>query len=297
MSTHKMHIDEINIDKDLVRRLINAQFPQWSALSIEPVKSAGTDNAIYRLGKDMAVRLPRIASAALQIDKEYTWLPRLASQLPLAIPVPLGKGMPAEGYPCSWAIYRWLDGENATIECIADLRKVAIDLGHFVAALQQIDPTAGPPSNRGRPLAECDHETRVALESLRNVIDVNAVTATWESALAVPDWDRPPIWVHGDLHAGNVLIKQGQLSAVIDFGMAGIGDPACDMMVAWTLLSAQTRGFFRAAVQADDATWARGRGWALTFGLVALPYYQHTNPVLARIARYAIDEVLADEQN
>ena len=295
MAIHKMHIDEIDIDIALVRRLINVQFPQWSGLSIELIKSAGTDNAIYRLGKKMAVRLPRIASAALQVDKEYTWLPRLAPHLPLAIPVPLGKGMPAEGYPWSWAIYRWLDGDNATVEHIADLRQAASDLGHFVAALQQIDPTGGPPSNRGRPLAVCDHDTRVALNSLHNVIDVGAATVAWESALCAPTWHCPPVWVHGDLHAGNLIVEQGRLSAVIDFGITGVGDPACDMMVAWTLLSAQTRDFFRAAVQADDATWARGRGWALTFGLVALPYYQNTNPVLARIARYAIDEVLADE--
>ena len=176
MAIHKMHIDEIDIDIALVRRLINVQFPQWSGLSIELIKSAGTDNAIYRLGKKMAVRLPRIASAALQVDKEYTWLPRLAPHLPLAIPVPLGKGMPAEGYPWSWAIYRWLDGDNATVEHIADLRQAASDLGHFVAALQQIDPTGGPPSNRGRPLDVCDHDTRVALNSLHNVIDVGAAT-------------------------------------------------------------------------------------------------------------------------
>jgi aminoglycoside phosphotransferase (APT) family kinase protein len=295
MSTHKMHTDEIDIDRDLVRRLVNAQFPQWSSLSIEPVKSAGTDNAIYRLGKTMAVRLPRIASAALSIDKEYSWLPRFAPKLPLAIPVPLCRGMPAEGYPYSWAIYRWLDGDNATVECIADLSQAARDLGQFIGALHQVDPTGGPLSRRGQPLSTCDDETRAALNSLRDIIDVHAATAIWESALATPGWNRLSVWVHGDLHAGNVLVNQGKLSAVIDFGMAGIGDPACDMMVAWTLLTAQTRDIFRAVVQVDDATWNRGRGWALTFGLVALPYYQHTNPVLARIARYAIDEVLADK--
>lgn len=289
-----MHNDEIDVDINLIKQLIQTQLPQWAGLSIKQINSAGTDNIIYRLGKELAVRLPRIASAASHIDKEYKWLPRLAPHLPLAIPVPLAKGRPAQGYPWPWFIYRWLEGDNATVEHIVNLSKAAIDLGHFVAALQQIDPTDGPPSQRGIPLALCDHETRTALNTLYGIIDINAATAAWETAMRVPEWNGPPVWIHGDLHPGNLLVKQGHISAVIDFGIAGVGDPACDMMVAWTLLSRETRDLFRAVVQADDATWARGRGWALTFGLVALPYYQKTNPVLANIARYAIDEVLAD---
>jgi aminoglycoside phosphotransferase (APT) family kinase protein len=250
----------------------------------------------------MAVRLPRIHWATEQVNKEHRWLPTLAPLLPLAIPVPLAKGTPGEGYPWHWSIYRWLDGENATIERIADPRQAATELAHFIAALQRIDPTGGPPpgphnSSRGVPLATRDSHTRTAIEALQGIIDADAATAAWEAALQAPVWPGPPVWIHGDLQSGNLLAVEGRLSAVIDFGCLGVGDPACDLIVAWNLLSAETREVFRAALAVDDATWARGRGWALSVGLIALPYYQSTNPVLAGISRYAIDEALADHKH
>jgi aminoglycoside phosphotransferase (APT) family kinase protein len=301
MPAGKMHVDEVDTDVSLVGRLLAAQFPQWADLPIEPVHSAGTDNAIYRLGDDMAVRLPRIHWATEQVDKEQRWLPRLAPLLPLAIPLPLAKGTPGEGYPWHWSVYRWLEGENATIERIADPRQAATELAQFIAALQRIDPAGGPPpgpdnSDRGEPLAMRDAETRAAIASLDGMLDTGAVTAVWEAALQAPAWHGPPVWIHGDLQSGNLLAVQGRLSAVIDFGCLGVGDPACDLQVAWNLLSAETRDVFRAALPVDDATWARGRGWALSVGLIALPYYQSTNPVLAGINRRAIDEALADHQ-
>ena len=301
MSAGKMHADEVDIDASLVHRLLAAQFPQWTGLPIEPVHSAGTDNALYRLGGDMVVRLPRILGATCQAEKERQWLPRLAPLLPLPIPVPLAKGMPAEGYPWPWSVYRWLEGETATIERVADPRQAATDLGRFVAAMQRIDPAGGPPpgahnSWRGVPLGRRDAETRVAIEALRGTLDAEAVTAAWEAALQAPAWHGPAVWLHGDLNAANLLVQDGRLNAVIDFGCLGVGDPACDLMAAWTYLSAETRDVFRAALPADDATWARGRGWALSFGLIALPYYQRTNPVLAGIARHAIDAALADQE-
>jgi len=283
---------EVKIDISLVNRLVAKQFPQWAKLPLEPVNSAGTDNAIYRLGDDMAVRLPRFSRVADDVEKEYQWLPRLAPFLPLAIPVPLGKGTPAEGYPWPWSIYRWIEGENATIEHITDLRQVAIAIGQFIAALQRIDPAGGPLSGRGVPLIIQDPDTRAAIITLRNVLDADAVTAAWEAALQAPVWDGPPVWLHGDLHSGNLLVKHGQLSAVIDFGLLGVGDPACDLMVGWTLLSAETRKIFRTALPVDDATWERGRGWALSWGLIALAYYLNSNLVLAGIARHTIDQVL-----
>ena len=296
-----MHADEVETDVSLVGRLLAAQFPQWADLPLRPVPSAGTDNALYRLGDEMAVRLPRIAVATGQVEKEHQWLPKLAPHLPFAIPLPLAMGEPGEGYPWHWSVYRWLDGENATFSPIADPRQAATDLADFVTALQQIDPTDGPPPGahnffRGEPLAHRDTETREAIASLRGVIDTDAATAAWEVALQAPAWPGPPVWIHGDLQAGNLLTVQGRLSAVIDFGALGVGDPACDVMPAWTLLTSAARDIFRAALQVDDATWARGRGWALSFGLIALPYYHRTNPVLAGIARYAIDEVLADRK-
>lgn len=299
MAAGKMHADEVDTDVSLVGRLLAARFPQWADLPVEPVHSAGTDNAIYRLGDHMAVRLPRIQGATKQVDKEQHWLPRLAPLLPLAIPVPLGKGMPAEGYPWHWSVYQWLEGENATIEGIADPRHAATELGQFVAALQRIDPAGGPlpgahNSYRGEPLAARDAPTRAAIAALHGALDVDAATSAWEGALQEPAWRGPAVWLHGDLHSENLLARRGRLSTVIDFGCLGVGDPACDVMAAWMYLSAETRDVFRAALSVDDATWARGRGWALSVGLIALPYYRSTNPVLAAIARRAIDEALAD---
>jgi aminoglycoside phosphotransferase (APT) family kinase protein len=297
----QMHAGEADIDPTLVARLLAAQFPRWADLPIEPVRSAGTDNTLYRLGEDMVVRLPRILTATGQMEKERKWLPALAPRLPLAVPVPIAKGMPAEGYPWHWSIYRWLEGETATFDRIADPLQAATALGEFVATLQRVDAAGGPPpdehsSFRGVPLATRDASTRGAIKSLGNTFDSDAVVAAWEAALHAPVWHGRAVWLHGDLHAANLLARDGRLCAVIDFGCMGVGDPACDVMVAWTYLSAQTRRAFRAALPVDDATWARGRGWALSFGLIALPYYETTNPELAGIARRAIEEVLADEQ-
>jgi aminoglycoside phosphotransferase (APT) family kinase protein len=297
-----MHADEVDVDVALVGRLLAAQFPQWADLPLERVDSAGTDNAIYRLGGEMAVRLPRIRRATGQVDKEHQWLPRLAPHLPLAIPVPLAKGIPAEGYPSHWSVYRWLQGENATVEHIADLRQAATDLAQFIAALHRIDPTGGPPPGvhnfgRGVPLAARDAATRTAIASLKGMIDTDAVTAAWEAALKSAAWDRPPVWIHGDLMPGNLLVERGRLSAVIDFGGLGVGDPACDLMVAWTLFSGESREAFRAALSVDDAAWARGRGWALSWALIYIPYYLDTNPIGVGEARHAIDEVLADHKH
>jgi aminoglycoside phosphotransferase (APT) family kinase protein len=300
-STGKLHAEEADIDVTLVARMLAAQFPQWAHLPIKPVRSAGTDNALFRLGKDKVVRLPRILTATGQVEKEHMWLQSLAPFLPLAIPVPIAKGMPAESYPWQWSVYRWLEGETATIERIADGRRAATELGEFVAALQRIDPTGGPPpteqnSYRGAPLISRNSSTRDAITALRNVLDADAVTAAWEAALHAPAWKGRAVWLHGDLHAANLLARHGRLFAVLDFGCMAVGDPACDVMVAWTYLSAQTRDAFRAALPVDDATWARGRGWALSFGLIALPYYKTTNPVLASIAQRAIQEALSDDE-
>ncbi len=234
-----------------------------------------------------------------QIEKECRWLPYLAPHLPLPVPVPLAMGEPGEGYPWNWSVCQWVDGENATLDRIADPCQFAIDLARFIVALQRIDPGDGPRSgspgvSRGVPLAPRDAATRTAIAELDGMIDTEAATAAWDAALAAPVWEGPPTWIHGDLQSGNLLVVDGRLNAVIDFGTMGVGDPACDMLVAWTLFTADARAAYRAAVQVDDATWARGRGWALSFGVGALSYYKVTNPTLAGIARHAIAEVLGD---
>lgn len=292
-----MHADEIPTDVPLVRRLLAAQFPEWAALPIEPVSSSGTDNALYRLGADMVVRLPRIHWAVGGVEKDFRWLPMLAPLLPVAIPVPLAKGTPAEGYPWEWGVYPWLEGENPTVDGIADADSLARDAARFVDALQRIDPTGGPPASRGAPLATRDEPTREAIEALPGVIDVDGAIAAWEAALGAPVWHGPPVWVHSDLLPGNLLVEQGRLSAVIDFGGLGLGDPACDLMVAWTLFSGESRDVFRSALSVDDATWARGRGHALSWALIFIPYYLNTNPVGVSDARRTIDEVLAEHRS
>ena len=290
----RMHADEIPTDAALVARLVAAQFPRWAGLPIAPVPSSGTDHALYRLGDELVVRLPRLPNAVSQLTKEATWLPRLAPHLPLAIPAPLALGAPGEGFPLPWAVYRWLAGETVSLDRLADPRAAVRTLAGGIAALRRIDPAGGPPSPRGGPLAPRDGAVRDALARSRELIDTVAALAAWEEALRAPDWGGPPVWSHGDIMAGNLLAVDGALAAIIDWGCLGTGDPACDLIVAWNLLTPELRAEFRAALGADDATWARGRGWALSCGIIALPYYQHTNPTLAAISRRAIDAVIAD---
>jgi aminoglycoside phosphotransferase (APT) family kinase protein len=296
VSGQKMHADEIDTDVGLVGRLLAGQFPQWADLPIAPVPSAGTDNALYRLGIDLVVRLPRIHWAVEQVDKEHRWLPRLAPLLPVVVPVPLAKGEPAEGFPWHWSIYPWLKGVNPAVGRLTDPVSLAADLAAFVTALHRIDPAGGPRSGGGVPLAARDDSTRTAIGALHGMVDIAAVTAAWDAALRAPVWPGPSVWVHDDLAPGNLLMVGGKLSGVIDFGGLGVGDPACDLTVAWNLLPADTRNLFRAATLVDDATWERGRGFALSKALIQLPYYHQTNPVLAASARYVIGEVLADHR-
>jgi aminoglycoside phosphotransferase (APT) family kinase protein len=298
MPVVKMHAGERETDVSLVRRLLQAQFPQWADLPIKPVTSAGTDNAIYRLGDDLAVRLPRIDWAVGQVEKDCQWLPKLAPHLPLDIPIPLAMGKPGEGYPWHWGVYQWLDGENTTIDHIPDPRQAAIDLAQFITALQQIDSTDGPLAVdhqlRGVPLARHDVSTRRAIKALNGMFDTKAVTVAWNATLQASEWERAPVWFHGDLLPGNLLFERGRLSAIIDFSGLGVGDPACDLMIAWGLFSGESREVFRTALAVDDATWARGRGQALSQALIFIPYYLDTNPVGVSNARRAIEEILAD---
>ena len=296
MTKPKMHVDEIDIDETLVHRLLAAQFPQWGHLPLEHLPSTGTDNALYRLGDEMVVRLPRIRSAVASVDKEHEWLPQLAAHLPSAIPAPLAKGTPAESYPWPWGIYSWLEGENPTAESITDVDSLTEDLVRFVDALHRIDIPGAPASHRGAGLKVQDEQARSAIIELEGTIDTDAATSAWDEALTVPAWSGAPVWVHGDLLPGNLLVEAGWLTGVIDWAALGVGDPACDMIIAWALLPSEARDNFQVALGVDDPTWARGRGWALSIGLIALPYYKDTNPGFATTTRHLIDEVLADHK-
>lgn len=298
-TTVRMHRNEVVPSVAQVRQMLDLQFPEWSELTLARVRSAGTDHALYRLGDELVVRLPRIRSASGQVMKEQYWLPLLAPHLPLHIPRPIALGEPAQGYPFPWSVYRWLPGENATLERLNDPLQAARDLAVFVKALQNIDSTDGPLPDefnawRGVNLAHRDANTMRAISELSGAIDTARVTAIWKRALSEPSWQGSPVWLHGDLQPSNLLAQDRRLSAVIDFGCMGIGDPACDVMAAWLYLDSSTRIVFRDTLQIDDATWSRARGWALSVGLIALPYYRLSNPALAAIARRAIDETVAD---
>ncbi|GAA2093780.1 hypothetical protein GCM10009801_61280 [Streptomyces albiaxialis] len=273
-------VDGVAIDTALVRRLVDAQFPRWAGLPLTLLEPAGSDHVIHRLGEELSVRLPRHAGAAGQARKEAEWLPRLAPHLPLAVPVPVEVGEPGFGCPWPWAVTRWLDGEAASAGKLAGSPEAAVRLAEFLAALQSRTPGEGP-GLAGEALAARDAGVREAIAATAAVFDAEAMTALWDAALAAPGWDRPAVWFHGDFHTGNLLTRDGRLSAVIDFGELGVGDPAIDLMIAFTLLSAGTRDVFRAALGVDDATWLRGRGWALATGLNAYTTYAAVSPRVA----------------
>lgn len=290
-----LHPGEMPTNVALVRRLLDAQFPQWANAPLTEVEG-GTDNTLYRLGEELAVRLPRTEQSSGQILKDWTWLPRLAPLLPSPIPQPVALGKPSGEYSLPWGVYRWLPGE--TPRPGDDLRAVASDLANFVRCLQAIDPLGGPGPGaanfgRGAPLASRDAAMRRSVAALPPDVDRAAVTALWDAALSVPEWPHPPVWLHGDLQAGNVLVHQGRLGAVIDFGGLGVGDPACELAVAWVLLDGEARTVFIEALDADADTWRRARGWALSIAVIALPYYLESSPAIAAASRRTIAEVLS----
>ncbi|XVV08526.1 aminoglycoside phosphotransferase family protein [Actinoplanes sp. CA-131856] len=280
------------IDAALAAGLLEAQFPQWAGLPLRAVEQGGSDHVIFRLGDELAVRLPRHEGAIGQAVKESVWLPRMAPALPLAVPEPVAVGRPGLGYPWHWSVARWLDGEVATVD-LADSPEAAGALAAFLRSLQRF-PLDGAPPGDGPPLPERDRETRRAIANVAGVFDAAALTSVWQTALDAPAWDRPPVWFHGDFHIGNVLTVAGRVSAIIDFGGLGAGDPARDMMMAYTLLSGSSRPVFRDALGVDDATWARGRGWALTTGLNAYCSYAATDARVATQTTRQITETVTD---
>ena len=286
----RMHVDELEIDEELARRLIAEQFPEWADQPLKRIEAVGTDNAIFRLGNDFSVRLARRSGPTQPGGKEFVWLPRLAPLLPLSIPVPVAQGRPTGEYPWFWDVYRWVEGRSVPVEEI-DAISAAHDLAAFVAALQRVDTASAPPG-RGIPLAKRDEEIRYWLARFDGD---SRIAAEWERALNAPPWDGPPVWHHGDLDARNWLVRDGRISAVIDWAAMGVGDPACDVMVAWKLHSSAARDAFREALPTDDATWERARGWALSQAVAALAYYTpENNPTLYREAEAWLDLVLSE---
>ncbi len=299
MTSATLHPDEIHSDETLVRHLLTTQFPHWADLPVVQFAHAGTDNAMYRLGSDLVARLPRRPSAAIQLAKEQAWLQRIAPHLPVAVTLPLVSGSPSDDFPWGWSVCEWLPGECPVGGQVTDPMSLATDLADFIKTLRDIDPTGGPAPGhhnfwRGVPLAVRDRHTRRAISDVADEFDPTQLIAIWESALDAPTWNDPPVWIHGDLSAGNMLLTANRLSAVIDFGGLALGDPACDLAVAWSLFDGEAREVFRVATAMDDAAWARGRGWSLSIAVIQLPYYRSTSPQIAKSSRTMIQAVLAD---
>jgi len=296
-----MHPDEVDTDAALVTRLLAAQFPRWAELPVRRVASTGTDNAMFRIGEELCARLPRIEWAVGSIEREQRLLPVLAPHLPLVVPTPVAVGEPMDEYPYPWSVLPWIQGAAATREHFAELAldpvAAAIDLAAFLKALQTVDTTdASPPSGRGRPITVRDADVRGAVAELGSALDAEAVLAAWERVMDTPAWPDAPVWVHSDLQGGNLIAQAGRLHAVIDFA-PGTGDPAVDLLPAWNLFHGEAREGFRTALGADDATWERGRGWALSVALVALPYYTRlgTNPRIVDDSWHVIGEILKSD--
>lgn len=286
------------VEPALVRELITDQFPQWSELPVEPVADGGWDNVTFRLGSQMLVRMPSAAEYALAVDKEHQWLPVLAEELPIPIPMPIAKGSPGANYPFSWSVYGWLEGTPATFDQVVDPVRFAEDLAEFVAALRRVDTAGGPRPGkhnwyRGGTLRTFDGLLHTALTDLDGHVDTDLASEIWQTAICA-HWDGVERWFHGDLARGNILLADGCLAAMLDFGTCGVGDPACDLAVAWTLLTAEGRQAFRRRLSVDDDEWARGRGWALWKTLTVCAGSLAESDQVALDARRALGEMCTE---
>ncbi len=295
--------NKLNIPLSLAVELIAEQFPQWAHLPIRTLELGGWDNKTFRLGEEMSIRLPSAEEYALQVQKEHKWLPLLTPHFSLPIPEPLAMGQPSKNYPLNWSIYRWIEGESANSVLIneMDLSEIALDLAQFLNELHDIDVTGAPlagPHNyyRGAHPSVYDSEARTALAALHAHIDVNAATAIWGKAIS-STWSQSPLWIHGDLSAGNILLKEGRLIAVIDFGCMGVGDPACDLAIAWTFLKGESRAIFKSHLALDEDTWARARGWALWKAMITIVSLENKTGPEALQQKHLIDEILKEHES
>jgi aminoglycoside phosphotransferase (APT) family kinase protein len=296
-----MHEDEVRATPDLVERLVREQCPQWADLSVTalPDELEGTDNVLFRLGDELVVRLPKIDWAQEQAESDARWLPRLAPHLPAAVPVPVHVGRPSGGYPWVWSVVPWVAGSTPPRLGVDDVR-LAQDLAAFALSLRGIDATGGPakpPGSRGTPLVHSDAGARAGLERLRahdDGIDLAAAERAWDLCVSAPDWGGDPVWIHGDLQPGNLVVDDGRLVAVIDWGALGVGDLAPDVAAALWTFTGEARDAYREAVCPDDATWLRACGWALAPSLTGIDYYRHTFPRMAEHGRRMVRAVIAE---
>lgn len=293
--------DRLTIRSQLVRRLIDTQFPQWRGLKIQRVQTDGWDNATFRLGDKMKVRLPTAARYVPQVEKEYRWLPVLAPSLPFQIPVPIALGVPTAEYPYPWSVSSWIPGDRASTMNVSARSTIARELVQFLRALQNIPVDGGPRAGqdnffRGGLLHEYDAEVQQCIQKLQEFLDADAAHSVWQAALA-SQYDDSPVWVHGDIAPTNLLVTGGHLSAVIDFGASAVGDPACDLVIAWTYFEAESRQVFRLGIGAKENMWARARGWALWKALLQFKEQTESgvgNEQLSKSPRQVIQDILSE---
>ena len=288
-----MHDNELDVNLSFVRDLINEQFPEYSLLPITPVSSIGTVNHVYRLGQELYIRLPRVKEWA-DIEKEWRWIPYLAPHLKLQIPEPVALGKPNASYPVNWAIYKWIEGNNYSEELIHDEREVAKDLANFVNEMHSVDVPDDAPKAGRLPLLELNKRTIECIVEADDIQDRDKVLAAWEDSCKASVWNGHSVWIHADLLRTNLLVHSGRLSAVIDFGGVGIGDPAFDLIPAWSIFNFEGRKIFKNSINADKDTWLRARGYALHQAVLIIPYYRVTNPQFVIQAKRTLVEILAD---
>lgn len=288
------------ITQTLVRALLADQFPEWAGLPVSPVQQSGWDNRTFTLGNDMLVRMPSAAAYAAQVDREQRWLPYLRARLPLEIPEPLALGQPGRGYLWPWSVYRWIVGDTAAASPPMDTARFAKDLAEFIRALHCASANHGPVPGednfyRGGSLAVYDGQFRQAVGILGEEGGGANALAIWQAALA-SSWAAPPVWVHGDIALGNLLVRDGRLAAVIDFGQLCVGDPACDLAIAWTYLQAKDREIFRQHLALDLGTWHRGKAWALWKAAIVASGLVCSNAIEGKSARNTMNQILSDAQ-
>lgn len=291
-------VEKADITADVVVALLREQFPHWADMPVRPVDADGNINSSFRLGDELLVRLPSLD--VVDVDKEHRWLPILGKQLPLPIPQPVARGQPSGLFPRVWSVYRWLDGLTADRRPPADRVVFAVDIAAFLGALHRIDATEGPAPGehsfwRGGPLTHYSRQTREAIAELGDAINVPAATSVWDAAVSAL-YTGEPVWVHGDLAPHNLLVRDGRLSGVIDFGASAVGDPACDTVLAWTFLDGESRRAFREGLPVDHDTWVRGRGWAIWWALYILAWYPGANPPFTRQCQRVVADVIAEHE-
>jgi len=296
-----MHKDEVRATPDQVHQLLVSQCPQWANLPVVPLADGveGTDHVLFRVGDDLVARMPKVAYAVEQAESDAKWLPLLGPFLPVKVPAPLYLGKPGSGFPWWWTVVPWMSGVTLPLHGCDQVR-IAQELAAFARALHSLDASGGPrqqPGWRGAPLIHFDPHVRQVLPRLAEFddgFDVAAAEAAWDICVAAPEWAEPPVWIHGDLQPGNLIIDDGHLAAVIDFGGLGVGDPAPDLAPAlWTFTGA-ARAAYQGALGYDDATWLRACGWVLGPALTGIDYYRESFPQMAQFGRVTIGRVIAE---